>query len=70
MGKLPHPNFTLPKRTKHGIAVISKENIEELLKRVNMPLDPEDLFKEAKTLVPSINSASPAPTLIDPLIAR
>ena len=55
---------------KHGIAVISKENIEELLKRVNMPLDPEALFKEAKTLVPSINSASPAPTLIDPLIAR
>ncbi|GEM_PF-3374566 len=51
---------------KHDIAVICKENIEELLKRVGMPLAPEELFKEAKALVPAMKSKSPAPTFIDP----
>lgn len=37
---------------KYDIAVISKENIEELLRQVSLPLNPERLFEYTKGLIP------------------
>lgn len=39
---------------ENGIAVICKENIEELLKRVTLPPNPDALFREAQQLIPII----------------
>jgi hypothetical protein len=52
---------------KHDIAVISRENIDELLRRVSMPLDSEKLFKEAKMLIP-ITDKPPLPRFVHPVI--
>ncbi len=40
---------------KHSIAVICKENIEELLTQVSLPSNSERLFQDAKRLVPGVN---------------
>lgn len=40
---------------KYDIAVISKENIEELLSQVSLPLNPERLFEYIKGLIPGGN---------------
>jgi hypothetical protein len=37
---------------KTGIAVVCKENIEELLNRVTLPPNPDALFQEAQQLIP------------------
>ena len=39
---------------KLGIALVCKEDIEELLRRVILPQDPERLFQELKGLVPDM----------------
>ncbi len=37
---------------KHGIALVCRENIENLLERLNLPSNPEQVFDEARSLVP------------------
>lgn len=37
---------------RNGIAVVCKENIEELLRRVTLPQNPDVLFQEAQRLIP------------------
>lgn len=39
---------------ENGIAVVCKENIEELLKRVMLPPNPDALFREAQQLIPMV----------------
>lgn len=43
---------------KHGIAVVCKENIEEMLKQVNLPPNADRLFESAKGLVPAVAQPS------------
>lgn len=43
---------------KHGIAVICKEDIEELLTQAGLPPNPERLFQDAKALVPGTSQGS------------
>lgn len=38
---------------RNEIAVVCRENIEELLRRVMLPLNPDGLFQEAQRLIPS-----------------
>jgi len=52
----------LERAGENGIAVICRENIEELLSRVGFPLDPEALFLEAQRLIPRIKQ----PPLFEP----
>ncbi len=40
---------------KHGIAVMCKENIENLINQIGFPLNPERLFEEARDLIPTVN---------------
>ena len=40
---------------KHGIAVMCKENIENLMQQLILPPNPERLFEEAKELIPTID---------------
>lgn len=39
---------------KHNIAVICREDIEEMIGRVALPLNPDQLFEDAKRLVPNM----------------
>lgn len=43
---------------KHGIAVICKENLEELLNQVGLPPNADRLFQDAKRLIPVSNQGS------------
>ena len=40
---------------KHGIAVVCKEDIEELLKQIGLPPNADRLFHDAKRLIPGSN---------------
>lgn len=44
---------------KHDIAVVCKENIEEMLNQVNLPPNADKLFEDAKRLVPNRESVFP-----------
>lgn len=43
---------------KHGIAVVCKENLENLLNQVNLLPNPDRLFEEARRLIPSVRNDS------------
>jgi len=43
---------------ENGIAVLCKENVEELLERVKLPPNPEAMFQEAQRLVPTTKESS------------
>ena len=43
---------------KHSIAVICKEDIEEMLTQISLPPNPERLFQDAKGLIPRANQGS------------
>jgi len=64
ISKLPRAEVTghLEEAGKHGIAVICKEELIELLNRVSFHLDPEGLFQEALRLIPK-NEQLPLPDL-------
>jgi len=38
---------------KHGIAVICREDLEGMLERISLPLNPDKLFEDTKSLVPT-----------------
>lgn len=48
----------LERAGKHGIAVVCKEDIEEMLKQVYLPPNADRLFEEAKRLVPNAGQGS------------
>lgn len=39
---------------KHNIAVVCKEDIEGMISQINLPLNPDKLFEDAKRLVPNM----------------
>jgi hypothetical protein len=43
---------------KHGIAVVCKENIEAMLRQVNLPPNSDKLFDDSKTLIPNATQGS------------
>ena len=43
---------------RHEIAVICKEEIEEMLKQASLPLDADKAFQDLKSLVPNAGQAS------------
>lgn len=47
--------------SKHGIAVICKEDIEGMITQISLPLNPDKLFEDAKRLVPNMMNGLFAP---------
>ncbi|MEW6409741.1 MAG: hypothetical protein AB1488_06470 [Nitrospirota bacterium] len=60
VSKLPRTEVTghLEEAGKHGIAVVCKEELNELLNRITSCPDPEGLFQEASRLIPKSEQLS------------
>lgn len=43
---------------KHEIAVVCKEDLEEMLNQVSLPLNADRVFQEAKNLIPNVSQGS------------